>query len=97
VPILQQAWEHPEKEDALPWFIWGIAYSFLLVPTYYYGSAGLVWPSSWHLADWNLDFWTFLALMSYPAINAVMHLLMAAFAARPARKKNKGEAMNPAE
>jgi hypothetical protein len=96
VPILQQAWRHPEKEDARPWFIWGAAYTFLLAPTYNYASDDVVWPATWWPGGWELSFWTFLTLMSYPAINAVMHTLMGIFAARPARKDADG-VMNPAE
>ncbi len=96
VPILQKAWKKPEEEDARPWFIWGAAYTLLLVPTYSYGNDDVMWPASWWLGDWELSFWTFLALMSYPAINAVMHTLMGIFAARPARK-DAGQVMNPAE
>ncbi|MFM2339369.1 MAG: hypothetical protein RLZZ360_5 [Candidatus Parcubacteria bacterium] len=95
-PILQKAWEKPEEEDARPWFIWGAAYSFLLFPTYNFASNDVVWPTTWRPSDWELSFWTLLALMSYPAINAVMHSLMGVIAARPARKA-KGEVMNPAE
>jgi hypothetical protein len=96
VPILRQAWHHPEKEDARPWTIWTIAYALLLVPTAIKGSKDVVWATSFNLLTWDVSFCAFLALMSYPAINTVLHGLMATFAARPPRKA-KDEVMNPAE
>ncbi len=92
VPILRQAWAHPEKEDARPWAIWAMAYALLLVPTWVHGSKGMVWPVSAAPLTWDIHFYAFLALMSYPVINTVMHGLMAIFAAREPKP-----AMNPAE
>ncbi len=97
VPILRQTWQHPEKEDARPWTIWTIAYALLLVPTAVKGSEGVIWATNFNPLTWDVSFCAFLALMSYPTINTVMHGLMAAFAARPTHKKSKGEAMKPAE
>ncbi|MBY0538157.1 hypothetical protein K2P47_02020 [Patescibacteria group bacterium] len=93
VPILRQAWAHPEKEDARPWTIWAVAYALLLVPTWVHGSDGMVWPISASPLTWDVSFYAFLALMSYPVINTVMHGLMAIFAGR----EPKPAVMNPAE
>ncbi len=92
VPILRQAWSHPEKEDARPWAIWAVAYALLLFPTWVHGSESMVWPVSSSPLSWDVSFYAFLALMSYPVINTVMHGLMAIFAARDPKP-----AMNPAE
>ncbi len=95
VPILRQAWYHPEKEDARPWSIWAIAYALLVVPTAVKGSTDVIWATSWNVLTWDVSFCAFLALMSYPVINAMMHGLMAVFAARPGQKTQR--VVNPAE
>lgn len=93
VPILRKAWSHPEKEDARPWAIWAVAYALLVIPTWVHGSEGMVWPMSASPLSWDVSFYAFLALMSYPVINTVMHGLMAIFAGR----QPKPAVMNPAE
>lgn len=93
VPILRQTWSQPEKEDARPWAIWAIAYALLLVPAWVYASKDMVWPVSYSPLTWDVSFYAFLALMSYPAINTVMHGLMAIFAGR----NTKSTVMDPAE
>ena len=77
VPILREAFRHPEKEDARPWFVWTAAYALLLIPTWDYGSSGVIWPQTWWLSEWDVSFWLLVALMSYPAINTLMHGIMA--------------------
>jgi hypothetical protein len=34
VPILRSTYEHPEHENAFPWFVWSAAYALLGVVTY---------------------------------------------------------------
>lgn len=82
VPILREAARHPEKEDARPWAIWTIAYALLIIPTWDYGSTGVIWPQNWWMTDWDVSFWHLIALMSYPCINTLMHGMMAIFAGR---------------
>lgn len=81
VPILREVAKSPEKEDWRPWAVWSLAYTLLLIPTWMYGTENVVWPTGlpW---DWDVSFFLLLALMSYPASNAIMHSFMSFFAAK---------------
>lgn len=85
VPILRKAWSRPEEEDSRPWAIWTVAYALLLVPTWIHGSKDIIWPSNFFFVSWDVSFFAFLALLSYPASNTLMHGLMALFAAQQSK------------
>lgn len=82
IPIFRSTNKKPEEEHPLPWFVWSIAYALLLYPTWVKGSAEVVVPTTWWPMTWDVSFWEFIALMSYPVLNSVLHGLEGVIAYR---------------
>lgn len=81
IPILRSTLKSPEDEHPLPWYVWAIAYTILIYPTWMKYSVGVEMPTSWSPFLWDVTFYEFMAIMCYPVLNAVLHGLqgMAAF------------------
>ncbi len=73
IPIFRSTKKEPEAEHPLPWFVWLIAYTLLIYPTWVKSSETVLMPSSWSPLSWDVSFYELLALMSYPVLNSVLH------------------------
>jgi hypothetical protein len=91
MPLIKSTRQNPREEHWAPWTVWAGAYSALLVATLL-STSQVVFPTNWVMGTWDITFWIWLSLLSYPALNAVMHAYVG-WLARP----NARATFTPAE
>jgi hypothetical protein len=75
-PMIRKVIEKPETERSGPWAIWTAAYLILIVVTWFDIEVSRI-PNSINPFNWGIEYWSWLALMSYPISCAYLHGRMA--------------------
>jgi len=88
-PMIRAAKEDPNSEHWRPWALWTVAYLVLLGVTWAEAKVGRL-PESINFLTWEIGYWKWLALMSYPASCVYLHARVS-WLARPTAQKRHHE------